>query len=64
MNRHRSNWSAMGCGYSTSNAMKVKSVEECKEHIKEIVNFANFEDSFGNIINALKELRNEQQENN
>jgi hypothetical protein len=49
----------MGCGESASTALKVKSVEECKNHILEIVNHCNFDDSWNNIITALKEIKDE-----
>ncbi len=59
MNRHRANWSAMGCGFSNSSTLAVASIEECKKELSSMINFANFDDSFSNIIEALKELRNE-----
>jgi hypothetical protein len=57
MNRHNSNWSAMGSGETNSDYLKVKSVDEIEDILRESINPRNFVDSWDNIVSAMQRIR-------
>jgi len=60
MNKHRSNWSAMGAGLTgTQSVSNLKNKDECKKILIEIFKTPHQFDQFTNIIEALKEIKEE-----
>ncbi len=57
MNRHRSNWSAMGSGESDNSHLKATSTEEFKRQILPLFNPCNQEESWANAVQALREIK-------
>jgi len=58
MNRHRSNWSAMGAGLTgTPHVSNLTSKEDCKKILLELFKTVHQFDQFSNIIEALKEIK-------
>ena len=60
MNKHRSNWSAMGAGLTgTPSVSTLTSKEDCKAILIELFKTPHQDDQLHNIIEALKEIKEE-----
>jgi len=60
MNRHRSNWSAMGAGLTGPPSVStLTSKEDCKTILIELFKTPHQRDQLTNIIDALREIKEE-----